>query len=346
MTVLAIQNLSSQYAEQAVLDNLNLQLAHNEILCLLGASGCGKTTLLKAIAGIQPIVSGEIYLHQQALSQLPVEKRQIGLIFQDYALFPHLNVRDNICFGLQGKSAVEKQQILEKMTALVHLEGLEQRYPHELSGGQQQRVAIARALACNPRLLLLDEPFSNIDTQVRYQMIEEIKQILKQEGIAAIFVTHSKEEAFAFADRLAIMERGKIVQIGTADELYQSPNCKFVAEFLGSWNYLDCEVNVEGKLISPLGQQVFKEPLTLANGEAVPINQPLHWLIRPQHLHILACDQGNGVIREKLFLGQYYQYQVEINRTLLKVQHTLNFSVNQNVRLDYCDRYPILFNPQ
>lgn len=179
MNILQISQLTCGYSTENVLQNLDLAMAQNEILCLLGASGCGKTTLLKSIAGLQDISQGKILFNEQNLAGLPVEQRQIGVIFQDYALFPHLTVKENIAFGLQKKKAAEKTEIIEKMTALVRLTGLLERYPHELSGGQQQRVAIARALACKPRLLLLDEPFSNIDSQVRYQMIDEIKDILK-----------------------------------------------------------------------------------------------------------------------------------------------------------------------
>ncbi|MFY1027253.1 ABC transporter ATP-binding protein [Actinobacillus seminis] len=342
MSVLTVENLTTKYRHEAILNGLNLTINDNEILCLLGASGCGKTTLLKAIAGLQPISQGRVLLHQQDLTDCPVESRQIGLIFQDYALFPHLTVEENICFGLRQKSAVEKKEILQKMTVLVHLEGLQKRYPHELSGGQQQRVAIARALACNPRLLLLDEPFSNIDSQVRYQMIEEIKLILKQAKISAIFVTHSKEEAFAFADKLAVMDQGKIVQIGEASSLYQRPNSRFVAEFLGNCNYVECRIDQQ-QIFSVFGQQAVNASLKLADGQLAPRQQVLHWLIRPQHIQMQPDAQGNGVIKSGLFLGQFYQYQVEIDRTLLKAQHIQPFNVDTRVRVHYRDENPVLF---
>lgn len=329
MTVLTIENLSAGYANESVLNELNLTIENDEILCLLGASGCGKTTLLKAIAGLQQINNGKILWRLQDLSQQSVEQRRIGLIFQDYALFPHLNVAENICFGIQDKKQPERVEILQKMIELVHLEGLEQRYPHELSGGQQQRVAIARALACQPRLLLLDEPFSNIDTQVRYQMIDEIKMILKQQGIAAIFVTHSKEEAFAFADKLAIMKQGKIVQIGSCDQLYQRPNSQFVAEFLGNCNYLSCELADDYCLLSALGEMRFDQQLSLANGRKAPLKTKLNWMLRPQHLSMQADNTGNGKIVSRVFLGQYYQYQVEIAGCTLKIQHVEDFSIGQ-----------------
>ncbi|TXX38646.1 ABC transporter ATP-binding protein, partial [Vibrio cholerae] len=217
---LLIENLTCQYDAQTVLKSLSLQVNPGEIVCLLGASGCGKTTLLKAIAGLLPLASGQLSLNCVTLDDgkcwLPPEQRNIGMIFQDYALFPHLTVAQNVGFGLDAMPAKQKQAKIAEMLTLVHLDAFAERYPHQLSGGQQQRVAIARALAYKPDLLLLDEPFSNIDTQVRHELIIEIRKIFKQQGVTAIFVTHSREEAFAFADKMAVMNRGVIEQYGTA----------------------------------------------------------------------------------------------------------------------------------
>lgn len=343
MTILHISQLTCGYSAEKVLKNLDLTMAQNEILCLLGASGCGKTTLLKAIAGLQDIEQGEIRFNQQNLATLPVEKRQIGVIFQDYALFPHLTVKENIAFGLQHKSAVEKNEIIEKMTALVRLTGLLARYPYELSGGQQQRVAIARALACNPRLLLLDEPFSNIDSQVRYQMIDEIKEILKSQQIPAIFVTHSKEEAFAFADKLAIMDKGKIVQVGQAEALYQLPVNKFVAEFLGNVNYLTCQLITDTQFDSPIGRYQFEHALTYSNGKPITVGEQVDWLVRPQSFQIHRDEQGTGIIVKKRFLGPYIQYDVQIGEAIFTVQSAKTFSVGEQVRLNYKCVEPVLF---
>ncbi|MGC6341472.1 ABC transporter ATP-binding protein [Bisgaard Taxon 45] len=343
MNILHISQLTCGYSTENVLQNLDLAMAQNEILCLLGASGCGKTTLLKAIAGLQAITQGKILFNQQNLASLPVEQRQIGMIFQDYALFPHLTVKENIAFGLQQKKAAEKNDIIEKMTALVRLTGLLERYPHELSGGQQQRVAIARALACKPRLLLLDEPFSNIDSQVRYQMIDEIKEILKSQQIPAIFVTHSKEEAFAFADKLAIMDKGKIVQVGKSDLLYQMPINKFVAEFLGNVNYFTCRVTSEHSFSSVIGEYLFEQALSFSNGQPIRVGQPVHWLVRPQSLQIHLDEQGNGIITKKRFLGPYFQYDVAIGEASLMVQSPKNFSLDAQVRLNYKCTAPVLF---
>ncbi len=344
MNSLKIQSLSCQYKQQIVLHQLDLELKKNEILCLLGASGCGKTTLLKAIAGLQPITQGKIYLNGQDLTPVPVEQRNIGFIFQDYALFPHLTVKENIQFGLDKKSAMEKKQISQNMLNLVHLDGLEDRYPHQLSGGQQQRVAIARALACKPKLLLLDEPFSNIDSQVRYQMIDEIKQIVKQQSISAIFVTHSKEEAFAFADNIALMKDGKIIQVGATDQLYYQPNSKFVAEFLGKYNYIDCYIDQQNQLHSIFGIQPIDNLLTLADQSPLLQNTELHWLVRPHQIQVTPTLQGHGTITQSQFLGQYYQYQVTLSDVQqITIQTMQSLEIGQKVQLFYQDPKPILF---
>lgn len=356
MSTLSISQLTCGYHGQTILQDLSFTLEQNDIVCLLGASGCGKTTLLKAIAGILPITAGTIKLANQELSTTPLEQRQIGLIFQDYALFPHLTVAENITFGLQKQSRQQQQAILAKMTALVRLQGLEQRYPHQLSGGQQQRVAIARALACEPKLLLLDEPFSNIDSQVRYQLIEEIRAILKQQNVPAIFVTHSKEEAFVFADKLALMDKGKIVQFGDALTLYQQPNSHFVAEFLGKVNYLPCQIQ-QLQLDSAFGLM----PLTTASyadGTLIQDNCNAYLLLRPEEIVMqgdttksVIADQQRGsavaTVKQVIFLGGYYRYQVELKNTLypaiLVIQAQQYFAVGSDVVLSFNSPRQVLF---
>lgn len=340
MKNLQIQGLTCQYQNNIILQNLSLNVEDNEIICLLGASGCGKTTLLKAIAGLLPLAKGDIIFNGINLGNLPAEERNMGFIFQDYALFPHLTVKDNIQFGLHHQSQEEKQQILQSMLELVHLQGLEKRYPHELSGGQQQRVAIARALACQPYLLLLDEPFSNIDTQVRQQMIDEMKAILKKQKISAIFVTHSKAEAFAFADKLAVMQDGKIVQIGSTDSLYHKPNSQFVADFLGETNYVPCKMDEHHHLHWIFGQVKVDSNLMLASEKKVPLNTEIYCLIRPHQMSIkLALNNDCALVGEvlkKCFLGQIYQYEVSIDNLILNIQSPENFHVGDRVVLD-CD---------
>ena len=246
MSHLIIKDLAYQYNATQVLSELNLNVEQDEIVCLLGASGCGKTTTLKAIAGILQPDQGYMSIDSKVVNDsglfVAPEKRNIGMMFQDYALFPHLTVSDNIAFGLSNISKAQKRERVDEMLSLVKLDGCAQRYPHQLSGGQQQRVAIARALAYKPSLLLLDEPFSNIDTQVRFELIADIRRIIKDQQVSAVFVTHSKEEAFAFADTLAVMHGGKIAQQGSPEQLFSQPNSKVVAEFLGTGIYLTAKV--------------------------------------------------------------------------------------------------------
>ena len=335
MKSLQIKNLKVCYQQQPVLKDLSLQINNDDILCLLGASGCGKTTLLKAIAGLVPLTEGQIILNQRDLSTIAVEKRKIGMIFQDYALFPHLTVAQNIAFGLGQASKSEQSAVVAEMAELVQLSAYLSRYPHELSGGQQQRVAIARSLACKPDLLLLDEPFSNIDSQVRYQLIEEIKTILKSQKVAAVFVTHSKEEAFVFADKLALMEQGKIVQIGNPVELYQQPHSRFVADFLGSSNYLPCHLQDSHSLKSALGTFRFDAPLLLANGEAIDSNKPLFCLIRPQELYLCTTQVPNATVLERRFLGHTFEYRLQIDGCLLSMYSNQLIEIKQKIAVFY-----------
>ena len=235
--LLELRHISQRYAAQEIVKSLSLQLEQGEIGCLLGHSGCGKTTVLRCIAGFEPIHDGEILLEQQPISRpnqsVPPHQRQIGMVFQDYALFPHLSVADNIGFGLHQHTASHRQQRITELLELVGLTAHAQAYPHELSGGQQQRVALARALAPKPQLLLLDEPFSNLDVALRERLGQEVRDILKREQMTAILVTHDQHEAFAIADQIGVMQAGQIVQWATPYELYHQPANRFVADFVG-----------------------------------------------------------------------------------------------------------------
>ncbi|MDF2408720.1 ATP-binding cassette domain-containing protein [Aeromonas sp. 2HA2] len=303
MSCLQVENVSCRYNGRNVLEQLSLSVADNEIVCLLGASGCGKTTLLKAVAGLLPLAEGEIRLGATLLDgpgvSVPPEARNIGMIFQDYALFPHLTVADNVGFGLARLDRPARQQQVEEALTLVKLQGLGDRYPHQLSGGQQQRVAIARALVCKPKLMLLDEPFSNIDTQVRMKLILEIRTLLKQQGIGAIFVSHSKEEAFAFADRLALFRAGHIEQVGQPEQLYRRPQNRFVAEFLGGVNYLAAEVVDSHSVKTALGVVSGCEPHGRNLGELLQL------MLRPQQLLLEAVVDGELTVLEQQFLGHH-----------------------------------------
>ncbi|MDX1303887.1 ABC transporter ATP-binding protein [Photobacterium sp.] len=340
-SALSVHNLTCRYNGQAVLRNLSLPVEENEIVCLLGASGCGKTTLLKAIAGLLPLESGEMHINGRtivdATTWLPPEKRKIGMIFQDYALFPHLTVAENIAFGLRDWEPARVKAKIQQMLELVHLTGLDDRYPHQLSGGQQQRVAIARALACEPDLILLDEPFSNIDTQVRYGLIRDIRQIFKAQGVTAIFVTHSREEAFAFADRLAVMNNGVIEQFGCATDLYYRPSSRFVAEFLGTGSYLPATVKNDRHLFTPFGDIEFQSDHHYCQDTNV------EWLLRPQNLKVQRENNGEGVIIEQQFMGDNCRYTVDFQGHSLVVNSHLILQIGDKVAVNIEPHDPVVF---
>lgn len=247
---LTIEQLNVQLQNKNILNDFSLSLDQGDILCLLGPSGCGKTTALKALAGLIPATHGHITLFDKTLKknafELAPEKRDIGFIFQDYALFPHMTVAQNIGFSLRGQSQAAIDANVEQSLSLVHLDGLATRYPHELSGGQQQRTAVARALANRPKLLLMDEPFSNIDSQVKQSMMAELRSLLKSHDITCIFVTHSKQEAFSFADKTAVMQDGKIQQVDTTQKIYEQPNNAFVASFMEAGNLIPADKMPQG----------------------------------------------------------------------------------------------------
>lgn len=250
------------------------------------------------------------------------------MIFQDYALFPHLTVAQNVGFGLDAMPAKQKQAKIAEMLALVHLDAFAERYPHQLSGGQQQRVAIARALAYKPDLLLLDEPFSNIDTQVRHELIIEIRKIFKQQGVTAIFVTHSREEAFAFADKMAVMNRGVIEQYGTAAELYYQPSSQFVADFLGGGSYLSAKRISETQYQTALGvvEAIARQPIA--------VEAECKLLLRPQQVQIRAEEESSVTVTEQQFMGDHCRYLIDAHGTQLIATSSQPLELGQAVSVN------------
>lgn len=255
--MLEVKALSHAYGDCEVVRNLSFSLERGAICCLLGPSGCGKTTVLRAIAGFEPVTAGEIRLGGKQVSRpgmrVPPEARRIGMVFQDYALFPHLTVLGNVVFGLRALPRAEQSRRAMEFIESVGLAGLETKYPHELSGGQQQRVALARALAPQPELLLLDEPFSNLDVDLRERLSLEVRDIIKRTRTTAILVTHDQHEAFAIADEIGIMHRGAIEQWDTAYNLYHRPASRFVADFIGQGVLLPGEVMSTNRVGIELG---------------------------------------------------------------------------------------------
>lgn len=255
--VLELTSIRHAYGAQIIVDGLSMSLAKGSIGCLLGPSGCGKTTVLRCIAGFESLAAGEIRIDGKLVSAagtyVPTERRNVGIVFQDYALFPHLTVEANVAFGLHRWPAAERKQRVLQMMDIAGLQALERRYPHEISGGQQQRVALARALAPQPDLLLLDEPFSNLDVDLRERLSLEVRGILKRQGTTALMVTHDQHEAFVMADGIGVMSAGRIQQWDSASNLYHHPANRFVADFIGQGTLLPATVHADGSLEIELG---------------------------------------------------------------------------------------------
>ncbi|MGB3517523.1 MAG: ABC transporter ATP-binding protein [Elainellaceae cyanobacterium] len=297
-------------------ESVSLTLEQGELLALLGPSGCGKTTLLRLIAGFEHPDAGQVAIAGQVVSgdgcwQGP-ERRGIGMVFQDYALFPHLTVFDNIAFGLptaRGKAKMERRRRVVEAIALVGLDGMEQRYPHELSGGQQQRVALARALAPRPLLVLLDEPLSNLDVQVRLRLRQELRAILKKAGTTAIFVTHDQEEALSMADRVGVMHHGCLEQVGTPEELYQHPQSRFVADFVTQANFLAAQR--QGNLWHT---EIGDFPLSAVEVHQLQDVTPtaIDVMLRQEDVQIQPDETSSIVVSDRQFLGREQRYSLTL----------------------------------
>ncbi|MDR7120849.1 ABC transporter ATP-binding protein [Rheinheimera soli] len=306
---LVLQQLSIAYGPATVVKDVSLTLQQGQIGCLLGPSGCGKTSLLRAIAGFEPVQTGSVLLAGVALSKpdqlINPEQRRIGMVFQDFALFPHLTVAQNIAFGVKKKPKAQQQQIVADLLALVGLPTLGERYVHQLSGGQQQRVALARALAPEPEVLLLDEPFSGLDADLREALAQDIRGIIKQRGISALMVTHDQFEAFAMADQIGVMQHGKLQQWGSAYELYHQPANRFVADFVGHGALLKGEVLADGQVCTALG--IFTQTESeFTSGATVDL------LVRPDDI---VHDDESGFTAKvvgKSFRGSHILYSLEL----------------------------------
>ena len=295
--ILQLDGVSKWFGESQAVADVSLNLPQG-ILALLGSSGCGKTTLLRLIAGFEQPQTGSIEIAGRKVASndywIPPEQRRLGMVFQDYALFPHLTVAENVAFGLKKQDKEAAKRLIE----LVGLTGLEKRYPYQLSGGQQQRVALARALAPQPPLVLLDEPLSNLDVQVRLRLREEIRDILKATGTSAVFVTHDQEEALAIADLVAVMSKGKLEQIGTPQEVYTQPSSRFVAEFVTGANFIPAERQ---------GQFWATEVGYFAGADAK--EKEVELMIREEDLLIEPTEsEAVAVVHNRRFLGREYRY--------------------------------------
>ena len=330
--IIELKNITKSFdGETPVLDNINLDIYDNEFLTLLGPSGCGKTTLLRLIGGFETPDSGDIIFLGDRINDVPPYKRNVNTVFQKYALFPHLNVFDNVAFPLREKK-VPKEEIeakVHEMLELVALKGFEKRSVTRLSGGQQQRVAIARALVAHPKVLLLDEPLGALDLKLRKDMQVELKKIQKQTGITFIFVTHDQEEALSMSDTVVVMSEGKIHQVGTSVDIYNEPVNAFVADFIGESNILDgvmledYKVRFSGQTFQCLDKEFMK-------------NEPVDVVVRPEDVDIVPVEQGQltGVVTSVTFLGVHYEIIVDVNGFKWMIQTTDFVDVDERIGIE------------
>ena len=332
MDALILDSVVLGYGGKAVVSELSFKLAPGEIGCLLGGSGCGKTTVLRAIAGFEPLQAGRIALNghwvADATWQLAPERRQIGMVFQDYALFPHMTVADNVGFGLREWNHTDKRARVEEMLALVGLGDAGRRYPHQLSGGQQQRVALARALAPGPTLLLMDEPFSNLDVELRERLSIDVHNILKETGTTGLLVTHNQQEAFAMADRVGVMVDGQLQQWSSPYALYHEPATRHIATFVGDGVFLPARVSGQNCVSFELGELCRIQPLDVPADTAVDV------LIRPDDIQHDDRSPIKAKVLERVFRGAAFLYTLQLpsgDRVLSLVPSHHNHAVGEMI---------------
>lgn len=342
--LLEIENIHCGYDDQVVVDGFDLNLAPGSMTSLLGPSGCGKTTVLRSIAGFEPVTEGVIKLDGKVVSspnfRIAPERRKVGMVFQDYALFPHLDISSNIAFGLPGKPAKEKALITDRMLELVGMEGYGHRYPDELSGGQQQRVAVARALAPGPRLLLLDEPFSNLDSELRERLAIDVRDLIRNQGITSIFVTHDQHEAFIMGDRTGVMHDGKLLQFDTAFNLYHEPVNRFVADFIGHGAFLKGELIEPNKVKTRMGILHGNRAYAWEPGTKVDI------LLRPDDVLIDNESPIRCTVRERAFRGAETMYTLSLNvdcELLSLMPSRFDYNVGDEVGIEIDIDHLVLF---
>lgn len=332
MTTLRIQHLLKHFpgTQQSAVNNISFDLSSGEILALVGPSGCGKTTTLRVIAGLERPDSGIVLLNDHVVASdkvfIPPEKRGVGMVFQDHALFPHLTVSENVAFGLRGQLPAQVKQTVGEMLHIVGLLPLAKRYPHALSGGERQRVALARALAPRPVLILMDEPFSSLDADLRMEMREQVRGILKSMKATVVFVTHDQDEALYMGNRLAVLNRGYLEQIGTPEEIFHGSNTRFVAEFMGDSDFLKGVVS-SGGIQTEVG--LVKQCL------ALPHSSPVEIAVRADDIDFQVGEQENSVIVDRFFRGAFnlYRLRLDSGQILHAISdHTRIFAAGTHVR--------------
>ncbi len=319
MVTVYLENISKRFGSVVAVDNISLSVNEGEFYTLLGPSGCGKTTTLRMIAGFYKPDNGNIFFSKTRINDVPPHKRDTGMVFQNYALWPHMTIFSNVAFGLQMRKFPREEitKRVKQILKLVGMAGLEDRSPGQLSGGQQQRVALARALVIEPQVLLLDEPLSNLDAKLRVDMRTEIRRIQKELAITSIYVTHDQEESLSISDKIAVMNEGRLEQVGTPREIYEQPKNKFVAEFIGSINF------IKGTIISLDGPNVTldsafgKITAQTIKGQVIAKNQEVLCAVRPEVFRITSKSQGAaqenaifGTVMQLTYLGDMVKYQI------------------------------------
>ncbi|MFQ5659231.1 MAG: ABC transporter ATP-binding protein [Gammaproteobacteria bacterium] len=344
-STLKLDNLSVRLGERLIIDSVSFNLKKGAIGCLLGPSGCGKTTLLRTIAGFEQPVQGKVWLNNQCVSDhkslIPVEKRQVGMVFQDYALFPHLTVKENVAFGLGHLGRRDLESRIKKVSNLLKITSFLSTYPHRLSGGQQQRVAIARAIAPQPKILLLDEPFSSMDIELREQIAAEIRTVLKQDKMTSVLVTHNQKEAFAMADEIGVIRAGSLLQWDTAFNLYHRPVCTYVADFVGEGVFINGEVVSTTEVETEMGIIQGEISDGYGSGDKVSV------LIRPDDIVHDDTSALQALVMDKAFRGADFLYTLELDSgsKILSLipshhNHAIGESIGIRLEVDHLVLFP------
>ncbi|TKX73144.1 ABC transporter ATP-binding protein [Halorubrum sp. GN11_10-6_MGM] len=350
-TVLSLSDVTKAFGPETAVDDVSLDVRSGELLTFLGPSGCGKTTTLRTIAGLEEPTEGEIALGDEVVAGdgafVPPERRDVGIVFQNFALFPHLTVRENIAFGLPDGDAAEGEARVDELLELVEMTDHGEKTPDQLSGGQKQRVALARSLAPEPEVLLLDEPFSNLDVRLRVEMREEVRRILKEAGVTAVSVTHDQEEALSISDRVAVMNDGQIEQVGRPESVFERPESKFVASFLGRASFLEGELR-DGKVDTGIGRF---DAVTLEGYDTVYDGAPVDVLVRPDDLRATPASPeiADGVVTSRQYVGPSFVYRVELDSgeaVHCLHNHVEEFDLDEPVSLELTADHPLAWYPR
>ncbi len=348
---ITLTSVTKQFGDTVAVDDVSLQIESGEFFSLLGPSGCGKTTTLRIIGGFVYPTIGEVHINDELMAETPPYRRPVNTVFQNYALFPHKTVAQNIAFGLQMKKASKSEisDAVERSLDLIQLPGYEHRKPSELSGGERQRVALARALINEPTILLLDEPLSALDLKLRKQMQSELKALQRKVGITFVYVTHDQGEALALSDRIAVMNDGKILQVGTPAEIYDSPQSRFVADFIGTSNFL------EGTRISKNEVALTIEPpskIVCAPTQNIPLDTPVTVVIRPERIDLKTTPTADavnllqGTIQDESYLGTTLQYTVQTDYPTPLIAHQQNTGTKDTHRFQRGDTVYLQWAPE